>query len=248
VPSTDCQICGQAQRTAFARHDAIALYRCTACGFVAMDPLPGADMLAALYSDTYAGASESYFTKISRKLRRSRGRIRHIRRFLADRATHGRRFLDVGCNGGFMVEAAREAGFDATGLEPDGAAIAWAKRHYPANTYVHGLLGAVALPDQGFDAVYCSEVIEHAPDSNGFVAALAAALKPGGVLYLTTPDIDHWRRPRDLARWDAFCPPAHCVYFNPRNLTLLLQRHGLAVVHRAIAFKPGIKLVARKAA
>ena len=99
-----------------------------------------------------------------------------------------------------------------------------------------------------FAAVYCSEVIEHAPDANRFVAAIAALMAPGAVLYLTTPDIRHWRRPKDIVRWDAFAPPSHCIYFSPRNLTRLLHQHGLAVFRRRLAFKPGIKLLARKRA
>ena len=245
-PPPPCPICGSVTQTPFVRNADIDLFRCTGCGFTYMFPPPGPADLTALYADTYAGASEGYFTKVERKLRRSRGRIRRLVRRLPGGAA-GRSFLDVGCNGGFMVEAAREAGFAATGLEPDGAAVEWAKRHYPANTYIHGLLEHSTVAAASFDAIYCSEVIEHAPDPNRFVAAIAAALKPGGVLYLTTPDIDHWRRPRDITAWDAFCPPSHCVYFNPGNLALLLKNHGLAVEHRAVAFKPGIKLLARKA-
>jgi 2-polyprenyl-3-methyl-5-hydroxy-6-metoxy-1,4-benzoquinol methylase len=198
-----------------------------------------------MYGDTYAGASESYFRKVPQKLRRSRGRVRQLVRFLPGGAA-GRSFLDVGCNGGFMVEAAREAGFAAWGVEPDGAAVAYARRHYPANTYIHGTLEEADLGGHQFDAVYCSEVIEHAADCNRFVAALARATRPGGILYLTTPDIGHWRRPRDVRRWDAFCPPAHCLYFSPGNLAQLLARHGFAVIRRRPAFKPGIKVVARR--
>ena len=242
-----CQICGGAASARFATRGDIELFRCDGCGFVFMLPPPDAAMLEALYADTYRGATQSYFTKVEAKLRRSRGRIRRLIRFLADREPRGKRFLDIGCNGGFMVEAARETGFAATGLEPDGAAIAWARRHYPDNRYVHGLLESTPLEPSSFDAAYCSEVIEHAPDANRFAAALAGCLKPGGIVYLTTPDISHWRRPRDLDRWDAFCPPAHCVFYGPRNLATLLAKHGLLVVHRAIAFKPGIKLIARRA-
>ncbi len=244
---TTCQICSTPDPAPFARHGNIALVRCTSCGFVFMDPPPDAVMLKALYDDTYHGASESYFTKVDAKLRRSRGRIKRIRRLLPDGDAQGRTFLDIGCNGGFMVEAAREAGFAATGIEPDAAAVAWAREHFPRSTYINGLLEEAGLDPAQFDAAYCSEVIEHAPDTNRFVAAIARALRPGGVLYLTTPDIDHWRRPRDIEKWDAFCPPSHCLYFNPRNLTQLLAKHGLTVVHRAWAFKPGIKLVARRA-
>jgi hypothetical protein len=71
-------------------------------------------------------------------------------------------------------------------------------------------------------------------------------MKPGGLLYITTPDIGHWRRPKDITTWDAFCPPSHCVYFTPKNLRLLLERHGFQVSHRRFAWKPGIKIIARR--
>ena len=98
-----------------------------------------------------------------------------------------------------------------------------------------------------FDVAYCSEVIEHVPNANRFVAAIAALMAPGGMLFLTTPDISHWRRPRDLAAWDVFVPPVHCLYFSPANLARLLGKHGLRIVHRRPAFKPGIKVLACKA-
>jgi hypothetical protein len=75
---------------------------------------------------------------------------------------------------------------------------------------------------------------------------VAGLLQPGGVFFVTTPDISHWRRPRDLPAWDAFCPPSHCIYFNPDSLRLLLERHGLRVVRRRLAFKPGIKLICQR--
>jgi 2-polyprenyl-3-methyl-5-hydroxy-6-metoxy-1,4-benzoquinol methylase len=176
-------------------------------------------------------------------MRRARRRMRYLSRFVP-----GGAFLDIGCNGGFMVEAARERGFDAQGLDIDGVSIAYARRHYPKNTFFHGTIESyTAVPEAlRFDLVYCSEVIEHLPDVQGFTAAVAGLLRPGGVFFVTTPDISHWRRPRDLPAWDAFCPPSHCIYFNPDSLRLLLERHGLRVVRRRLALKPGIKLICRK--
>ena len=239
-----CPACGVEARSHVISHEGMDLYRCGGCALIFLDPMPGAGDIAALYNDAYQGATTSYFAKVPAKMRRSRGRARQIRRYV-----HSGRFLDVGCNGGFVVEAAREQGFDAHGIDPDPQSIAYARAHYPLATYFEGTMedfdgGAGG----GFDAVYCSEVIEHVPDVNRFVAAIVRAMAPGAVLYLTTPDIGHWRRPRDLRRWDGFCPPAHCLYFNPASLTGLLARHGLGIVRRRLAFKPGIKLFARKPA
>ena len=246
--ASPCQICGAAPHRPFIRHDGWTLFECRACGLVFVDPMPSAEEIGGLYDDAYAGATEGYFAKVGAKMRRTRRRCRALARQAprpSGEAGRGR-FLDVGCNGGFMVEAARELGFAATGLDPDPVSIDWARAHYPANRFVHGTIEDFDPGAERFAAVYCSEVIEHAPDANRFVAAIAAAMAPGAALYLTTPDIGHWRRPREVRRWDAFAPPGHCLYFNPTNLTRLLAKHGLEVFRRRLALKPGIKLLARK--
>jgi SAM-dependent methyltransferase len=237
-----CQVCGGADIAPHHADAKGALYRCNTCKFVFLHPIPAADVQAGMYEAEGIGAR--YFPKAERKLARARGRVRRLQRF----APRGR-FLDAGCNGGFMVEAARRAGFEAVGVEPDPASVAWAKEHFPANRFVVATLEQFADGAHGaeqFEAVYSSEVIEHAPDANRFAAALASVLRPGGALYLTTPDIAHWRRPA-LAQWDAYKPPEHCLYFTPHSLTQLLRKHGIEVIHRAWAWKPGIKVIARRA-
>ena len=236
-----CQVCGGGGLP-YLTHEGMVLRRCPDCALVFMDPMPDATAVGALYTDAYEGASEGYFTKVDSKMRRSRRRAR----WLARRAA-GRRFLDVGCNGGFMAEAMRERGFVSHGIDPDPVSIDWARSHYPENRFHVAAAEDFAPDDVAFDVVYCSEVIEHSPDVNRFVAALAALMVPGGLLFLTTPDFGHWRRPRDLAAWDGFCPPSHCIYFSRGNLARLLAKHGLRVVHRRPAFKPGIKVLACKA-
>ncbi len=240
-----CPICDASACAEFHRYKAMTLLRCAACGLVFLFPLPDEAAAAKFYSDPYAGATESYFTKVDKKLRRSRGRVAQMLRAMG-RPAAGAEFLDVGSNGGFMTEAAREAGFAAHGVEIDRPAIAYARKHYPQNTYIHALLERADFGARQFDAIYCSEVIEHVGDPGRFVAKLAALARPGAILYLTTPDIGHWRRPKRLEDWDAFCPPAHCLYFNRKNLGLLLARHGFDIVRRRFAFKPGIKLLARR--
>ena len=245
-----CQICGATAHRPFVRHQGWALFECGECGLVFLDPMPTGQDIAALYEDAYDGATAGYFAKVGAKMRRARRRCRQLARHTPRPAADGGRgrFLDVGCNGGFMVEAARELDFAATGLDPDPVSLDWARAHYPANRFVSGTIESFDPGAERFAAVYCSEVIEHAPDADRFVAAIAAAMAPGAALYLTTPDISHWRRPRDLTRWDAFAPPSHCLYFSPRNLTLLLAKHGIEVFRRRLALKPGIKVLARKRA
>ena len=197
------------------------------------------------YENPYDGASTSYFGKVEAKLRRSRGRVRAIRKLVPSG-----RFLDVGSSGGFMSQAAREAGFDVVGIEPDAHSVAYARAHYPGPRYLEGTMESVSPADvlgdgPAFDVAYASEVIEHAPDIAGFLGAIAGLVRPGGILYLTTPDLGHWRR-GPVERWEAFCPPAHLHWFTVMSLGIALERAGLRIARRRPAFKPGIKLMARK--
>ena len=239
TPSS-CQICGNDNPSSFASKDGHQLQQCPACLFVYLDPMPDISEFSTLYADAYEGSTVGYFTKAEKKLRRSRRRLADIRSRVS-----GGRFLDIGCNGGFAMQAARESGFTALGIDLDPVSLSYARKHFPHNQYFHGRVEDYKSEDL-FDVVYCSEVIEHVGDANRFLAATAQLMKPGALLYLTTPDISHWRRPSNLHRWDAFCPPAHCLYFNPENLTTLLARHGLQVIKRHWAWKPGIKFYARR--
>ena len=242
-----CQVCGESAHEHVITHEGGRFYRCPSCRLVFMHPMPTADEIVDMYSRSESAGTSVYFEKIESKMRRARGRVTQIVRRLGH-APAGRSFLDVGCSGGFTVEAARESGFRAHGIDLDAEAIAWARQHYPANAYSVVRVEKFQPEGGGFDVVYCSEVIEHVPDVNCFVAALARVIAPGGLLYLTTPDIGHWRRPRNLLKWDVFTPPRHCIFFSAGNLKRLLARHGLEIRSRRVAFKPGLKVFAERVA
>lgn len=243
---SSCPICASIRHDPFIDFNGCHLRRCADCELVFMDPMPTPETLHGLYDDSYSGTPQ-YLAKADKKMRRMRHRAAQMARITGlKKAGRPLSFLDIGSSGGFMVEAAREQGFQAAGVEPDRTAVAYARKTFPKNAYFEGLLEEVDLGGRRFDAIYCSEVVEHAPDCHAFIGRIAAALAEGGILYLTTPDISHWRRPRDVTQWDGFRPPGHCLYFNPRNLERLLAAHGLTVIRRSFAWKPGIKLFARK--
>jgi SAM-dependent methyltransferase len=58
------------------------------------------------------------------------------------------------------------------------------------------------LPDYSFDAVFCSEVLEHVPDLQGSIFEIKRVLKPNGLLLLTVPFfwMEH-EKPHDYRRF-----------------------------------------------
>ena len=160
---------------------------------------------------------------------------------------HGPRLVQAELLQSFVTDAARTLGFNAVGIDIDADAVTYARKHYPLNRYHVGAVETFRPADgRLFNAVYCAGVLEHVGDMNHFVAALSRLLKTGGILYLSTPDFGHWRRPKDLTSWDVLRPPYNCSIFSDGNLRRLLAHHRLDVFKRQLAFKPGIKVLARR--
>lgn len=216
--------------------------RCADCGFAFLDPMPAGDA-AALADDQRAYGHGYIRTYSGRKLLakywRSVWRALHLRWHMP-----GGRLLDVGSNVGIMVDAARRLGMDAEGLEINPDLVDAARRRTPRARFHCATLDAAGLAPGSFDGVYCSEVIEHVPETEAFVDALAAVLRPGGALYLTTPALSEYERPG--GEWRDLGAPDHKLYFSHDNIDTFLDRHGFDIVARPGGRSKGVRLIARR--
>lgn len=112
--------------------------------------------------------------------------------YIADRAQlHGARVADVGCGGGLLSEAMARAGAQVTGVDLAPQVIEVAKLHLHESQLtvdyrVQSSADLAAAEPAAFDVVCCMELVEHVPDPAALVADLAAMLKPGGWLFMST--------------------------------------------------------------
>ena len=199
--------------------------------------------LAALY-DGGAGVgviSEADYPKGRSRFRRARIRAWRFGRFLK-----GRDALDIGCGGGFVAEAMRRRGARASGLDIDPQSIAYAARNFPDCRFFCEDMTDFAGRGLAFDFVHCSEVLEHLPDIEGFMAALARITRPRARVYITTPDIGHWRVPSTVTTWDVFSPPFHVQFFTRKAIAILFERHGFRLRRVYVKLKPGLQVLAER--
>lgn len=158
----------------------------------------------------------------------------------------GMRALDAGCGAGLLCEPLARLGADVTGIDAALENVAAAQTHAEAMglsiDYRHGEIGA--LDPAGFDLVCSLEVIEHVADKPAFLAALASAMKAGGLMVLSTPNRTGRSRlllveaaerlghvPRGTHHWNDF--------ITPEELRTLLAEAGLTMGEpRGIAWSP----------
>ncbi|MDN5925193.1 MAG: bifunctional 2-polyprenyl-6-hydroxyphenol methylase/3-demethylubiquinol 3-O-methyltransferase UbiG [Xanthomonadales bacterium] len=112
--------------------------------------------------------------------------------YVAERVTlRGAQVADVGCGGGLLSEALARAGAEVVAIDLGAALIDVARlhRHESGLDVDYRVQSAhdLARSQSGqFDAVCCMELIEHVPDPAALVHDLAALLKPGGKLFMST--------------------------------------------------------------
>lgn len=105
----------------------------------------------------------------------------------------GERVLDVGCGVGYFTFAlASDKGCFTAGLDIDGEDVRLAGKikAYEKSSDANFIAGScLALPfkRESFDKILASELIEHVKSDVLLLRQLAGALRPGGLMVLTTP-------------------------------------------------------------
>jgi SAM-dependent methyltransferase len=137
------------------------------------------------------------------------------------------RALDVGCATGALLAALRDRGWEATGVEICAPAAAYGRERYGLDIRACDLASA-GFPDASFELVHASHLIEHLNDPAAFLGEAARLLAPGGLLALTTPNVDGFQARLLGARWRSAIYD-HLYLFSARTLTELLASRGFEV-------------------
>jgi 2-polyprenyl-3-methyl-5-hydroxy-6-metoxy-1,4-benzoquinol methylase len=216
----------------------VTIHRCRTCGLRTSPPSGRRD---TGYTDVDLGA-----------YRDSIGRVRRMQaeEIVAFARQHGAdgEWLDVGCGYGFVLDAAREAGFRVRGIEPNAIAADAAEER--GLTVHRGQLDEATPPA---DIVSTLDVLEHLDDIDGF--AQLVKRKSGGLWLIKVPSSDglffrigHALHIRSAVErlWQTHYEHPHTVYFDESSLSRFVRKHGFEVLAtRHLCEVPARTIVAR---
>jgi 2-polyprenyl-3-methyl-5-hydroxy-6-metoxy-1,4-benzoquinol methylase len=99
------------------------------------------------------------------------------------------KICDLGCGAGWLTSILSMFG-PTTGVELSPVAVEEARRLHPSAQFVCADATKWECEPGAFDIVVSQEVIEHIEDKRAYLGVVRRALRPGGFLLMTTPNLD----------------------------------------------------------
>lgn len=203
------------------------LVRCSNCGLVRHEDIPGYERLEDFYPDDYLvynmsfkDASNALYSKLKNILYSMRAKK------VAKLVGPSGNILDVGCaNGAFLLSIKQFGNYGLYGLDIKDTGMNFEKQGI---NFKEGFLEELEYPDDFFDAIVLDNVLEHVPDPVLFMRKVVSILKPGGHVFGTTPNFNSLDRIVFQQYWGGFHMPRHLYLFNAQNLKMFMMNMGLS--------------------
>jgi 2-polyprenyl-3-methyl-5-hydroxy-6-metoxy-1,4-benzoquinol methylase len=206
----------------------LRIVRCPHCDLLYASPSFKADALGHVYPEDLVSASITFERALAQSRSKHTWLLRQLRTHLQSGSV-----CDIGSRYGVLPHLARQAGYDAFGIEYNAAAVRVA-----TNAGVPVFQGSTEdLPRvlrecnrSHVDAFVLDDVLEHLVDPAAALRALSESQHAGGWLFLQQMDVDSLGHKLFRRHWYYLQPAAHMYYFRERTLRALLQRFGYDVV------------------
>lgn len=175
--------------------------------------MPDQQSLDDAYGDWYWPSSGSRFGPIGdRLLRRARASMASR----IDEVSPAGPILDVGAGEGTLIDALKELGREASGLE-----------RLPSREDISD--GTVFDVEGPYAAIVFWHSLEHLPDSGATITEVARKLAPGGVVFIAVPDLASRQAQRFGDRWLHLDLPRHLVHLRSDALVAGLTERGFEI-------------------
>lgn len=231
-----CRICGGKDNRVHELEDyrlkIAGKYRfieCRVCGYGIIDPIPSPESLKSLYEKYYP---RNYSKPTPKKM----FLVRQIANYLINSENliyvvkeRDGRLLDIGCGFGDSLFFFREKGLECYGIEIDSRAASFC-REQGLKVSQQTTLDFLDFPDNYFDVIILAQVIEHIVNPDTLLKEIMRILRPGGKVYITTPNFSSYLRPIFRGFWiSGWFLPFHLHLFSADSIRKFAGKFGFSV-------------------
>ena len=212
-----CAFCGASDfRHVFGKEHFCV--KCRKCGIVTSELIPSDETLIDYYHSypSYENLSDLTLVRYNEIL----DKLEPFRKT--------NNLVEAGCGFGFFLEVAAKRNWNVYGTELSISALNECRRkglHVIESPEL--LLGEY---EDKFDAIVSLEVIEHLSDPFYEAGIYSRLARPGGALYITTPNFNALSRIVLNSRWNVIQYPEHIYYFTLQTIRKVLYRNGFVKI------------------
>jgi len=223
----NCNVCEVDNAVIFFKENGCSVVRCQNCGLVYVNPRP---------------INLSHGSKKTKKNEYSN----YIRGYIAHQIGHSLRsekimnelekihpekgkLLEVGCAAGFLLNTAREMGWQVEGIEPEESIARYAIEKFNLNVKISSIEFA-KFPENHFDIIIALNVLSHLRDPKSVLKKIHSILKRNGVFVFQTGNKGVMRTKKKAEiLGESWLTPEHLYHFSEHPLALLLNQIGFKV-------------------
>lgn len=139
------------------------------------------------------------------------------------------KILEVGCAMGSFLQLAQKAGYDVTGIDLSEQACATARSAAPGGRIINGYLENIPFAANSFDVIFLSDLLEHVVQPAPFMQKVVDLLRQGGIIYIVTPNPEHWSRRLFGGNWVHF-KDEHLAFYSKKTFNWMEREYGLKLI------------------
>lgn len=220
---------------------------CNNCSLSFLNPIPSREKISALYRREYfqetSSSGYSNYSSMENVLKNeSLRKLNYIKKY-----TNKKKLMDVGSGLGTFLKVAKNAGYKVSGNDISTFAAERIKKQLKIPFYL-GSLEKEIFPQSKFEIITAWDVIEHIFSVNKAIKNIKNALKSGGLLFFTTPNINSWDACLMGKHWYGYKKvPEHVLFFSPESITNALENSGFNVLEiKTWGFERDLSFISEK--
>jgi 2-polyprenyl-3-methyl-5-hydroxy-6-metoxy-1,4-benzoquinol methylase len=216
-----CDLCGREDYVVLFIKEGFPHVRCLGCGLVFVSPRLAEHLESQKQTGTGTMGEDELSSAQVRRLRKELASIEPSRRL--------NRILEVGAGRGWFLSEASKAGWETWAVEINSDALQHLRARGINRILVQPAEEFKAEPES-MDAVRIWDVIEHLRSPRSALAGIYNALRPGGLLRLSTTNFASLSRWINGPEWVYLNGADHIFLFEPATISRLLEKTGFSNV------------------